>query len=137
MKFTKVCFVCNGNNSRSVMAELIARSIWKNRIEVISCGINAAEGKSIASNTQFALSEIGIEIGNKVRNRISNEHLGDDIFYFAMDEKVMDVLIKEYSVNKDNIRLFNSELMDPKDCEIEVYQKCRDLILQTIKNIDL
>lgn len=71
-----------------------------------------------------------------MRNRISENHLGKDIFYFAMDEKIKSVLINEYSVDQNNVRILNPDVMDPKDCPLDTYRQCRDLILASIEEID-
>ena len=133
----KVCFVCNGNNSRSVMAEFIARNEWKDAVEVISCGINASEGSKIAYHTQTVLSELGIGIGEKRRNRISQDHVQDHVFYFAMDDMVRNVLINEYKIPAERIEILNPDVRDPKDCDFDVYRECRDMIQDSIRKINL
>ena len=69
MNKLNVCFVCNGNNSRSVIAEFIAKNKWKDTVEITSCGINANEGSEISYHTQRVLAELGISIGEKRRTK--------------------------------------------------------------------
>lgn len=137
MAISKICFVCNGNNSRSIMAESIARSIWKNKIEVCSCGINANEASEVGQNTQTVLEEIGIRITGRNRRRISKEFLRNDCFYFAMDKAILKKLLTEYDIPTDRVCILDPKIMDPKDCPIEVYRECRNTIELAIKNIDI
>lgn len=132
-----VCFVCNGNNSRSIMAEFIARNEWKGTVEVISCGINASEGSEIASHTQMVLAELGISIGKKRRNRISQDHVRNYVFYFAMDDVVRNVLINEYKIPAERIEILHPDIRDPKGCDLDVYRECRDLIRNSIRKINV
>ena len=137
MAISKICFVCNGNNSRSIMAESIARSIWKDKIEVCSFGINANEAADVGQNTQTVLEEIDIQISGKKRCRISEELIRNDCFYFAMDNSIMEKLITEYDVPTDRVCILDPKIRDPKDCSIEIYRKCRNTIESAIRAIDI
>lgn len=133
----KICFVCNGNNSRSIMAEYIARHIWKDNVEVCSCGVNADSTKYVCSNTQIVLREIGIDITERKRCRISNQFIGNEYYYFALDDIVMEKLINEYGIRRGQVSILGAKICDPKGCEIEVYRECRDEIENAVKKIDL
>lgn len=137
MDCKKICFVCNGNNSRSIMAEYIARHTWKDKIEVCSCGIHADNTKEVSSNTRSVLEEIGIEIAGRKRRKISQELLGNEYYYFALDNIIMEKLITEYGIPSDRVSLLDPRITDPKDCLIEGYRECRNIIEQAIKNINL
>ena len=133
----KICFVCNGNNSRSVMAEFIARNKWKDAVEVTSCGINASEGNEISYHTKKVLSELGISIEKKRRNRISQDYIQEHMFYFAMDDVVRNVLINEYKIPAVRIKILNPNIRDPKDCNLDIYRECRDMIQNSIWKINI
>lgn len=133
----KVCFVCNGNNSRSVMAEFLAGKEWKDAAEVTSCGINASEGSEIGHHTQTVLAELGIGIGEKRRNRISQDYVQDHMFYFAMDDVVKNILLNEYKIPAERIEILNPDVRDPRDCDLEVYRECRDMILDSIRKVNV
>lgn len=135
MKIKKICFVCNGNNSRSIMAEYIARRIWGDKIEVCSCGINADDTQEVGQNTQIVLKEMGIEIAGRMRHKISKELFGSEHYFFALDHTIMDTLITEYLVPSDRVSILDSTIMDPKGCSIEVYRECRNTIENAIKNL--
>ncbi len=133
MNIKKICFVCNGNNSRSIMAEYIARRSWGDKVEVCSCGINADDSMKVGQNTQTVLSEIGIDIADRKRCKLSEEFLKSDYYYFALDNTILETLITKYGVSADRVRLLDDRIIDPKDCSIEVYRECRDTIEQAIK----
>ncbi|MBR3823883.1 MAG: methyltransferase domain-containing protein [Lachnospiraceae bacterium] len=137
MKIRKICFVCNGNNSRSIMAEYIARDLWKDSVEVCSCGIHADNTAEVAQNTKNALEEIGINIGSRKRQRISEEFIGEEYYYFALDSGIKDRLITDYGVSPDRVRILDERIMDPKGCSMEVYRECRNIIEHAIKEIEL
>ena len=134
----KVCFVCNGNNSRSIMAEYIARHVWKDKIEVCSCGINANPTKYVCLNTQIVLCELGIDISRRKRCIISNDFLGNEYYYYlALDDTVRRYLISEYGIWREQVSVLGSEICDPRGCGIEIYRKCRNEIEKAIKELDL
>ncbi len=137
MKIKKICFVCNGNNSRSVMAEYIARNLWKQKMDVSSCGINANTSAKISQNTKMVLSEIGIEIPSRKRQKISEKFIHPDFFYFAMDNTIMENLVINYNIPVDRIKVLDPRIIDPKDCPLDVYRECRNTIESAIKKIDL
>lgn len=137
MKISKICFVCNGNNSRSIMAEYITRHFWKDRGEVCSCGILADDTVEVARNTKEALVELGILIGSRKRQRISDKFLGEEYYYFALDSGIMEKLIKDFKVAPDRVRILDSRIKDPKGCSAEVYRECRDIIVEAIRGINL
>lgn len=137
MKIRKICFVCNGNNSRSIMAEYIARNLWKDRVEVCSCGINADNTAEVAQNTKAALKEIGIIIGDRKRQKIAEEFIGEEYYYFALDSTIMEKLITDYGISSDRVRIPDERIMDPKGCSMEVYRECRNIIESAIKEIAL
>ena len=137
MKIRKICFVCNGNNSRSIMAEYIARNLWKDRVEVCSCGINANDTAEVAQNTKSALEEIGIKIGSRKRQRISEEFMGEEYYYLALDHTIMEKLTTDYGISPDRVRILDKKIMDPKGCSMEVYRECRNIIESAIKEIAL
>ncbi len=134
MEVKKICFVCNGNNSRSIMAEYIARNIWKDKVEVCSCGINADDTQEVGQNTQTVLKEIGIEIAGRKRRKISKELIGGEYYYFALDNIIMEKLIIEYAISSDRVSVLDPKITDPKDCAIEVYRECRNAIELAIRN---
>ena len=137
MKIRKICFVCNGNNSRSVMAEYIARNLWQDRVEVCSCGIHADDTAEVAQNTKDALEEIGIKIDGRKRRKISEEFMGEEYYYFALDHTIMEKLIADYGISSDRVRILDERIMDPKGCSMEVYRECRIIIEHAVKEIAL
>lgn len=137
MEIKKICFVCNGNNSRSIMAEYIARKIWQDKIDVCSCGINADDTQEVSQNTQTVLREIGIEITGRRRYKISEAFIGNAYYYFALDNTIKDCLITKYNIPADRVTILDNKIIDPKDCTIEIYRECRDVIELAVRNIDL
>ncbi len=135
MKIRKICFVCNGNNSRSIMAEYIAHSVWADKIDVCSCGINADDTQEVGQNTQTVLREIGIEIAGRKRQRISKELLEGVYYFFALDHSIMDTLITKYHIPSDKISILDASIIDPKGCSLDVYRECRNTIENAIRNL--
>lgn len=121
----KICFVCNGNNSRSQIAEELARKLWGDRIFVMSCGVNAADNAMVGENTVAVLQEVGIDIKGKMRQRISRRYVGADICYIAMDSIIQEQLTNLYGIEKDRVSVLGNGIADPKGCGIEVYRECR------------
>ena len=137
MIIEKICFVCNGNNSRSVMAEYIARNIWENKIDVCSCGINANSSAEVGQYTKTVLAEIGIEIPARKRQKISKEFIHPKYYYFALNNTIMEKLINDYNISSERISVLDSRIIDPKDCPLEIYRKCRNTIQLAIQKIEL
>lgn len=137
MNIKKICFVCNGNNSRSIMAEYIARKVWQDKVEVCSCGINADDTQEVGQNTQAVLEEIDIKIAGRKRCKISKELIGDEYYYFALDNTIMEKLVKEYGISSDKVRILDARIFDPKGCTREIYRECRNIIEFAIGAVDI
>ncbi len=50
---------------------------------------------------------MGIGIGEKRRNRISQDYVQDRMFYFAMDDVVKNILLNECKIPAERIEILN------------------------------
>jgi arsenate reductase len=65
----KVLFLCTGNSCRSQMAEGWTRTIWGDRIEAYSAGI---ETHGLNPNAVRVMAEVGIDISGHKSERVDN-----------------------------------------------------------------
>jgi protein-tyrosine-phosphatase len=70
---SKVLFVCVGNQGRSVMAERLIRRAASGRREARSAGSNA--GSTVHPQVLEALAEIGIDAGDHMPHKLTNEYV--------------------------------------------------------------
>ncbi|PSB14174.1 arsenate reductase, glutathione/glutaredoxin type [filamentous cyanobacterium CCP1] len=70
----KVMFVCKKNSARSQMAEGFAKTIGKDKIEVISSGLEASQ---IRPEAIAAMKEIGIDITDQYSKPLSDFSAAD------------------------------------------------------------
>ncbi len=65
----KIMFVCKKNSRRSQMAEGFAKTIGKDRVEVVSAGLEAS---FIDPKTIEVMKEVGIDISNQSSKPLSD-----------------------------------------------------------------
>lgn len=140
MKRKKILFVCTGNTCRSPMAEYLLRSkIKKNKIkwwDVESCGIYAAVGGEINSNSREVLKERGIVVDGFKPKQLSQKKIARSSLVVCMtfDQKLM----LEDCGNIVSIKdLCGFEVLDPYGLPIEAYRTvCKLLDLACDKIIE-
>lgn len=70
----RVMFVCKKNSARSQMAEGLAKTLSKGKIEVVSSGLEASQ---VRPEAIAAMKEIGIDITNQHSKALSDFNADD------------------------------------------------------------
>lgn len=132
----KYLFVCTGNTCRSPMAEGILNDIAKKEgldICAKSAGISVSPGNPPSQNAVEACAELGVDISKHKSSQLTN-----DLFYEAdavvpLTETHRLIMLDAF---KDAEKIMPAlGVFDPYGGNIDDYRKCRDMILEKIREI--
>ncbi len=131
MKRKKILFVCTGNTCRSPMAELILRTMIKQKKikwwDVSSCGINAEIGSTISENSRLALEEIGISAEKFAPKQLKQKIIEGSVLVITMTSAQKQLL--EGCGNVVSFRdICGYDIPDPYGGSFELYKKTRNAI---------
>ena len=127
----KIIFVCTGNTCRSPMAEGYLKSKNRKDIQVISRGL-AADGSPVSLNSINAMKEVGIDISSHISNQLTFKDIDESCVFICMSSSHADVL---EGSGVDKLKIYVLGICDPYGCELEVYKKCRDEIIEGIDEL--
>jgi len=132
----KILFVCTGNTCRGPMAEILARSIFKQRninVEVISRGIAVYFPSSINAVTKSALEQMGFKCHNHKARQVSEEDIQNSDLVLTMtsqhkaflERKIKDEQLKRkiYTIT-EYTKADCPEISDPFEKDIREHIKC-------------
>jgi len=146
----RLLFVCTGNTCRSVMAEYLLRLYLKerrrdliDRIEVISCGIQAFEGMEVSSHTYQLLLKEGIDSSSHKAKRINKALLRSSDIIITMEEKHREIIgsieptafPRTFLMGKFLKDRYGEDIPDPIGGSEEDFKKVFLLIKEAIENI--
>ena len=123
----KILFVCVENSGRSQMAEAFFRKYMPKGFEATSAGTKPSP--NVNPIVAQAMSEIGIDIKNKIPKSLSNDMLVDSI---AVNMGCMDKESCPALFMKD---VLDWNIPDPKGKSIEEVRKIRDDIEIKVKEL--
>lgn len=131
MKRKKIMFVCSGNTCRSPMAEFILRAMLKYKKikwwDVISRGIYADVGGSIAENSRIALNEIGVTVDKFSPKQLSQKVIESCVLVITMTTSQKQLL--ESCGNVICIKdICGFDIPDPYGCDLDTYRATRKAI---------
>lgn len=123
-----VMFVCRRNSCRSQMAEGFARTLGKDKIEVVSSGLEASRVHPTAIEV---MSEIGIDLSQQTSDPLSNFKADDFDAVISMcgcgtnlpSDWVMQEVFEDW------------ELEDPDGKPIETFKRVRDEIKERVAKL--
>ena len=132
----KILFVCTGNTCRGPMAEILAKSIFKQKninIEVISRGIAVYFPSNINADTKSALEQLGFECHNHKARQISEEDIQSSDLVLTMtsqhkaflEKKIKDEQLKRkiYTI-AEYTKADCGEINDPFEKNMQEHIKC-------------
>ena len=124
----KVMFVCRRNSCRSQMAEGFARTLGKDKIEVVSSGLEASRVHPTAIEV---MSEVGIDLTQQTSDAL-NDFKADD--YDAVISMCgCGTSLPEGWVTQEVFE--DWELEDPDGKPIETFHRVRDEIKGKVANL--
>lgn len=138
MSKMKILFVCTGNTCRSPIAEGLASKLFP-EITFSSAGIYAEEGASVSKNSVEAMKKLGIDISKHTAAQLTLESAKEFDYIIPMTENHRRILI-QVGIDKDKIKLFDTEIPDPYSQPLETYiytaNLLKDAIIKLIGDIN-
>lgn len=117
----------------------------KSDIRVISAGVGAIDGQAPSVNAVEALKRVGIDISEQRSQMLREELVHDADYIFGMTSGHVETIVqlfpkaarKTYLVREfnQNLSSYEKEIFDPIDSPLEVYEQCRDEIIEGINQI--
>ncbi len=124
-----IVFVCTGNTCRSPMAEVLMRTLLKERKikwwDVTSCGLEAQEGSPMTLESREALFDIGADPGEFRSKQITQKILDKSTIVFTMtadQKKALEGRAHVFCI-KD---VTGREVPDPYGKSYDSYKAARD-----------
>ena len=129
-----ICFVCNGNTCRSIMAERLFKKMLKREkisfIKVISRGLNAHK-ENIATNAKIVLKEY--HASDKDRKAIKLGKTDNNTLYVTMtQEQTSKIKSPKVITFKD---LIGQDILDPYGQDLDCYRNCAGQINKGLENL--
>jgi len=143
-----ILFICTGNTCRSPMAECLckrqmARALGCSAAElpergfiVQSAGLAAAPGQPAATEAALVACELGADLSQHRSQPITDALLAQATDIFVMTRSHLLLLLDYYPQKGPAPRLLSPagiDLDDPIGCDLPVYRKCAQAILQDLE----
>ncbi len=139
----KVFFVCTGNTCRSPMAEVLAKSMCKNKdVFIASRGI-LGNGASASQDAVEAVLRYDLDLSNHKSKTISKDDLETATIILTMTNEHKDLIT--YGFPEYNEKIFTlyeyvlnekRDIQDPFGCDFLTYMNCLKEIRTLIEKID-
>ena len=145
-----VTFVCTANICRSPMAEKLLEHALAAEppplcdLEVVSTGVAGWEGNSASVQAVKAMEKVGLDLTGHRSQPLTKEIIQNSLAVFCMTEAHRAGIRQMYPDNDDTpvhlVREFlpppaEKEIPDPFCATVQVYEVCRDNIVEAIPSI--
>ena len=141
----KILFVCTGNTCRSPMAETLANKIFKEKnldIKADSAGISVNLSSGASENSVSTMRDYNIDLsGHKAKN-ITKKIFDENDFILTMTKQHKIFLEQKFFYANNKIFTLSKfacnkdyDIIDPFGCDLEIYKRCANEILDFIKII--
>lgn len=127
-----IIFVCTGNTCRSPMAEGYLKSKNLPDLYIISRGFSG--GETANEKSVAVMDEVSVDIKSHISKPITEDDISNADLIICMTESHRQALISVGADRNKTIVLANG-VPDPYGCDISVYRKCRDTILDGIDRL--
>ena len=117
----------------------------KSDVTILSAGVGAIDGQAPSSNAVYALKSVGIDITKQQSRMLTDELVAQADYIFGMTSGHVDAVTRLFPNTEHKtflVRGFNEELApydreisDPIGCSLEIYEQCRDEIIEGITQI--
>jgi protein-tyrosine-phosphatase len=144
-----ILVVCTGNICRSPMAEGLLRHALAGQPEplrslpVVSAGVATRPGEPVSENSVIALKKTGIDIAGHRSRMVTQELLDGALVVFGMTESHRALIQYKGRPVPRHLYLFREfmpppaghEIADPYGGPIQVYEACRDELVEAIPSV--
>ena len=143
----QILFICTGNICRSPMAEGLLRHALgsPDGFRILSAGVGAIDGQAPSANAVAALQRVGIDIRAQRSRMLTPDLVAQSDHIFGMTSGHLETVRRLFPGSESKtflVREFNSnlspsqrEISDPIGGPLEIYEQCRDEIIQGITHI--
>lgn len=140
----QVIFVCSGNTCRSPMAEVIAKSLCKNKdLKIFSRGLFVIENTKANDNSINIVKTHNMSLENHISMQLTEEEIETATLILTMTLEHKEIICNNFDGYDNKIHTlyeyvnkFNKNINDPYGLSLNEYAICFNEIFKLIEKID-
>jgi len=144
-----ILIVCTANICRSPMAAALLQHFLAGQNEplkslpVVSAGIAARQGDPISDNAAVAMKRVGLDVSRHASQPVTQQLLDGALAVFCMTESHRAMIQLQFERVPKHLYLFREFLPPPVDPEVNdpyggplnVYETCRDNLVEAVPSV--